>query len=130
MIRMDQETADLVTFTEEILNTKLHFLCGNSYLLFSIIVCNFQSIKRPVELSSFLSKLFCYTTWLDATLDDLQKLQEACSFIKKGTLEQVFSCEVCEISKNTFFHRTPLVTASLFWKSVTPFFFRQITHKW
>ena len=25
---MDQETADLVTFTEEILNTKLHFLCS------------------------------------------------------------------------------------------------------
>ena len=24
-----QETADLVTFTEEILNGKLHFLCGD-----------------------------------------------------------------------------------------------------
>ena len=28
------------------------------------------------------------------------------------TLAQVFSCEFCEISKNTFFHRTPLVAAS------------------
>ena len=28
------------------------------------------------------------------------------------TLAQVFSYEVCEISKNTFFHRTPLVAAS------------------
>ena len=27
-------------------------------------------------------------------------------------LAQVFSCEFCIISKNTFFHRTPLVTAS------------------
>ena len=28
-----QETADLVTFTEKILNGKLHFLCsGNNYL--------------------------------------------------------------------------------------------------
>ena len=36
----------------------------------------------------------------------------ACNFIKKETLTQVFCCEFCEISKNTFFHRTPLVAAS------------------
>ena len=30
----------------------------------------------------------------------------------KGTLAQVFSCEFCEIFKNTFFDRTPLVAAS------------------
>ena len=43
----------------------------------------------------------------------LIKLQaEACNFIKKKTLTQVFSCEFCEISKNTFSHRTPLVAAS------------------
>ena len=28
------------------------------------------------------------------------------------SLTQVFSCEFCEISKNIFFHRTPLVAAS------------------
>ena len=28
---------------------------------------------------------------------------EACNFIKKETLAQVFSWEFCEISKNTFF---------------------------
>ena len=28
---------------------------------------------------------------------------QACNFIKKETLVQVFSCEFCEISKNTFF---------------------------
>ena len=37
----------------------------------------------------------------------------ACNFIKKETLEQVLSCESCEISKNTFLHRTPLVAASM-----------------
>ena len=36
----------------------------------------------------------------------------ACNFIKKETLTQVFSCEFCEISKNTFSQRTPLVAAS------------------
>ena len=34
------------------------------------------------------------------------------NFIKKETLAQVFSCEFCEISKNTFLYRTPLVAAS------------------
>ena len=37
----------------------------------------------------------------------------ACSFIKKETLVQVFSCKFCEISKNTFYCRTPLVAASV-----------------
>ena len=37
---------------------------------------------------------------------------EACNFIKKETLAQVFSCEFCEIYKNTFYCRTPLVAAS------------------
>ena len=31
---------------------------------------------------------------------------------KKETLEQVFSCEFREISKNTFSYRAPLVAAS------------------
>ena len=35
----------------------------------------------------------------------------ACNFIKKESLAQVFSCEFCEISKNTFFYRTRLVAA-------------------
>ena len=34
------------------------------------------------------------------------------SFFGKETLAQVFSCEFCEISKNTFFYRTPQVAAS------------------
>ena len=34
-------------------------------------VCNFQSLKSPVKLTSLFSKFFSYITWLDATLDDL-----------------------------------------------------------
>ena len=37
---------------------------------------------------------------------------QVCNFIKKETLAQVFSCEFCEISKNTFLHKTPIVAAS------------------
>ena len=32
---------------------------------------------------------------------------QACNFIKKETLAQVFSCKFCEILKNTFFQVTP-----------------------
>ena len=39
-------------------------------------------------------------------------LQLACNFIKKGTLTQVFSCEFCEIFKNTFFKEYLLKTVS------------------
>ena len=37
---------------------------------------------------------------------------ELYNFIKKETLAQVFFCEFCEIYKNTFSYRTPLVAAS------------------
>ena len=43
----------------------------------------------------------------------LIKLQaKGCNFIKKEYLAQVFSCEFCEISRNTFFYRTPTVATS------------------
>ena len=40
-----------------------------------------------------------------------QNLQN-CNFIKKETLAQVFSCEFCDISKNTFSYRTTPVATS------------------
>ena len=33
----------------------------------------------------------------------LRKLQAACSFIREGTLAEVFSCKFCKIFKNTYF---------------------------
>ena len=36
----------------------------------------------------------------------------ACNFIKTETPTQVFSCEYCEIFKNSFFYRTPSVAVS------------------
>ena len=48
-----------------------------------------------------------------ARVSFLIKLQaEAYNFIKKETLAEVFSCKFCEISKDTFSYRTPLVAAS------------------
>ena len=42
----------------------------------------------------------------------LKKDALARNFIKKETLAQVFSCEFCEISKNTFFTELLWATAS------------------
>ena len=43
----------------------------------------------------------------------LIKLQaKAWNFIKKESLTQMFSCEISEIFKNTFFYRTPATVAS------------------
>ena len=40
-------------------------------------------------------------------------MTEACNFIKKETLAQVFSYEFCQISKNTFFTEHLRATASI-----------------
>ena len=47
-----------------------------------------------------------------ARISILIKLQGACNVIEKETQVQVFSCEFCEISENTFSYRTPLEAAS------------------
>ena len=46
-----------------------------------------------------------------------------CNFIKKEALAQTFSYEFCEISKNTFFHRTPLAAASVTLSPISKFKF-------
>ena len=47
-----------------------------------------------------------------ARVSFLIKLPQACNLIKKESLSTLFFCEFCEISKNTFSHRTLLVAAS------------------
>ena len=44
-------------------------------------------------------------------LEKFRKIQ-ACNFIKKETLAQVFPCEFCQISKNVFFTEHLWATAS------------------
>ena len=75
----------------------------------------------------------------------LIKLQDkACNFIKKETLAQVFSCEFCEISKNTFLQNTStrllsyilceyyvnkvIFISFAFWRIKLPFFSIHLYH--
>ena len=82
------------------------------------------------NFAKFTGKHLCQRLFLNKVAGLRPK---ACNFIKKKFLAQVFSCEFCEISKNTFFHRTPLVDASERCRSFSYFllqlFFSQYCYK-
>ena len=68
------ETADLVTFTEEILNGKLHFLCNVSQFYpqkFHINIVPDISKKRPEGLFSTLSNIYDGAFFLQKQLTTL-----------------------------------------------------------
>ena len=81
----------------------------------------FWKCLRDILSISFLKKLRppIYKWQLENTcvrvsfLIKLQKYRlQACNFIKKEMVAQMFSCESCEIFKITFSYRTPLTAAS------------------
>ena len=87
----------------------------NNKSLFSYQIFSVQ--KQPPEVfcekivlrnfAKFTGKYLCQNLFYNEVAG------QACNFIKRETLTQVLSCELCKISKNTFFHRTPLVAASV-----------------
>ena len=62
-----------------------------------------------LEISENLQESTCARV---SFLIKLQAEAEACNFINKETLAQVFSCEFCDIWKNTFFIEHLWATAS------------------
>ena len=70
------------------------------------------SVKKGVlrNFAKFTGKHLCQRLFFDKGAG---LRPNACNFIKKQSLAQVFPCEFCEISKNTFFYRTPPVAASV-----------------
>ena len=89
------------------------------FLANSVVVCVVISCfqKQPTEVfykKSVLKNFTKFTGNTCARVSFLIKLQvESCNFIRKESLAQVFSCEFCVISKNTFSYRTPLAAASV-----------------
>ena len=64
-----------------------------------------------------------------ARVSFLIKLQAlSLQLVKLETLAQLFSCEFCEISKNTFSYRTPPVAAS--GNSFKPCLFMENLNRW
>ena len=93
--------------------TKHHLLMkhikNREDLMQSIIRSSLPEVfcKKDVlrNFTKFTGKHLCQSLFFN-------KVAGLCNFIKKETQAQVFFCEFCEISKNTFFRRTPLVAAS------------------
>ena len=71
----------------------------------------FNSIVTWEEALEFEKILLIFKEQLNIVIQR-QPPVEACNFIKKETLAQVFSCEFGKIFKKTFFNRTPPVDAS------------------
>ena len=65
-----------------------------------MFVCFFESVFKKYR-SLFKEVLY----WM---------LPQAATLLKKRLWRRVFSCELCEISKNTFSYRTPPLAASVF----------------
>ena len=83
------------------------FTWCNDYLLPETVAQRCSVKKVFLEISQNSQKNTC------VRVSFLVKFKpEACSFIEKETLAQVFSCEFCKISKNTLFYRTPAAAAS------------------
>ena len=106
-----QFSADFVTFTEEILNGKLHFLCSvmikalyiQVLKSFPIILnsTNFRSNRPEVFSKKGVLKNFAKSQENTcARVSFLIKLLfQGCNLIKKDALTQMFSCEFCKIVK-------------------------------
>ena len=63
----------------------------------------------PGNFAKFTGKHLCQSLFFNKVAG---LRPEACNFIKKETLAQVFFCKFYEISKNTFSYRTPPAAAS------------------
>ena len=74
-----------------------------------------DGISKMWPVSNTQPEYTCSKSTTCARVTFLMKLlSEVCNFIKKETLAQMFCCEICEISKNTFFIEHLRVTASDF----------------
>ena len=93
--------------SSDVLRKKLSDIHECQYFALPEAVSQRCSVKKVfIEISQNSQENTC------ARVSFLIKLQASASnFIKKETLAQVFSCEFCKISKNTFSYRTPPVAA-------------------
>ena len=73
----------------------------------AVVHCTFykSTIKSNCKL------LLCHVHGRSSRQEVFRNFAEICNFIKE-TLTQLFCCNFCEIFKNTFSYRTPLVAAS------------------
>ena len=91
----------------------LHF-CDLFFTTWSIPSC-YWAINFVNVWSN--GKLY-YDTTTEKLAFECSKRPQACNFIKRESLAEVFSCEFCEISMNTFFTEHLWTTATALWHKV------------
>ena len=77
--------------------------------------------RFPVNFVKFLRTPFfskstsgdCFWLFLESSQNAQENTSARTCFLIKGVLVQMFSCKFCGIFKYTFFHKTPLVAASI-----------------
>ena len=72
------------------------------------VFCKKDVLRNFAKLTG---KHLCQSLFLNKVAGQ-RPATEACNFVNKETLAQVFSCEFYKISKNTFSYRKPPVAAS------------------
>ena len=108
---------------------KLPWICGNHTLQYPkgqavhwVLFFHHKASKRqkqPPKCSVKKGVLRNFGKFTGKHLCQSLFFNKVAGFIKKETLTQVFSCEFCKTSKNTFSYRTPLVAASNCYKNRT-----------
>ena len=77
----------------------------------------YKSLNNIISPEAVAQRRSLKKVFLETSQNSLENNRARVSFFnkvaKKETLAQLFFCEFCEISKNTFFHRTTLVAASV-----------------
>ena len=92
-----QETADLVTFTEETLNKKLHFLCSVPYL---IIYRGITFIAKDNNRNLSKSDYFIYQNfWFFSTKEMFQSYHNTELSFYRSTYVVIWRLTLYDISK-------------------------------
>ena len=98
---------DVVVFEKHLKTSRFFQSCQSCYKL-----C-VKTIKIYISLDWFTEAVAQRCSVKKVFLEILQNSQEnTCNFNNKETLTQVFSCEFCKISKNTFCYRIPPLAVS------------------
>ena len=93
------------TMSKTCVNYPTIFLSNHS--IFLPFLFNFlfttKCMKNYIKIWGLLRPQVTYQPHSKGTLRNSRLEAEACNFIKKETLAQLYSCEFCEIFQNTFF---------------------------
>ena len=112
-----KKMGQVLTFYQKMNFWRLMNLHLNFHLWIRIIKSSHQwcSVKKGVHrnFAKFTGKHLCQSLLFNKVAGG------SCNFIKKETLTQVFSCEFCENSKNTFFTEHLRTTASQLWQNLS-----------